>query len=208
MIALKLIQLGRWVAIFFFGLFMSFVHRLMHPLGILAFIALVFGWPLLHYSRTLLNVQAPLNKADWIVVLGGETGERVIGAAELYHAGRAPYVFVSGSGDCLVIVRRLVMAGVPMSKIGYECRSTDTASSAQYTYRMLAAQRPKKAILVTSWYHSRRALSTYRNTWPQVTWGMHPVYAADTLYNTSPYDEAGAVLDEYLNFIWYKIKFW
>lgn len=208
MIIMRLIQLGRWVGLFFFGLFMSFVHKLMHPLGILAFIAILLGWPLVHYSRTLLHVQAPLNKADWIVVLSGETGQRAVGAAELYHAGRAPYIFVSGTEGCLIIVRRLVMMGVPMSKIGYECRSTDTVGSAQYTRRMLKPQRPKRAILVTSWYHSRRALSTYRNTWPEVTWGSHPAYAGRTLYHTSPYDEAGAVIDEYFKLFWYKVKFW
>ncbi|RBL65495.1 YdcF family protein, partial [Pseudomonas sp. MWU13-2625] len=95
-------------------------------LGALTLLAALALAPLIRYSKSWLVAEAPQPRADWIVVLGGESGQRVIGAAELFHQGRAPFVFVSGEGDCLLIVRRLVMAGVPRGKIGYECQSRNT----------------------------------------------------------------------------------
>ena len=82
-------------------------------IGKLAIAALLIGAVLIWRAEAWLHVDVPLEHADVIVVLGGESGQRVIGAAELYHQGVAPKVFVTGSGDGGLIVRRLGMAGVP-----------------------------------------------------------------------------------------------
>ena len=79
------------------------------------------------------------------MVLGGESGQRVIGAAELYHRGVAPRVFVSGEGDCKLIVNRLVMAGVPAPRIAYECVSRNTFQNAEQTRVSLQAFQPAGA---------------------------------------------------------------
>lgn len=91
---------------------------LLAQLGLWSVLGTICIFVLLLFAPRWLYVERLLPEADWIVVLGGESGERVIGAAELYHQGVAPKIFVSGSGDCLVIVRRLEMAGVPSSEIG------------------------------------------------------------------------------------------
>ena len=76
-------------------------------IGKLAIAALLIGAVLIWRAEAWLHVDVPLEHADVIVVLGGESGQRVIGAAELYHQGVAPKVFVTGSGDGGLIVRRL-----------------------------------------------------------------------------------------------------
>ena len=67
-------------------------------IGKLAIAALLIGAVLIWRAEAWLHVDVPLEHADVIVVLGGESGQRVIGAAELYHQGVAPKVFVTGSG--------------------------------------------------------------------------------------------------------------
>ena len=176
--------------------------------GGIALLAALALTPLIRYSKTLLVAEAPQQRADWIVVLGGESGQRVIGAAELFHQGRAPFVFVSGEGDCRLIVKRLVMAGVPRSRIGYECLSKSTYQNAQFTRHYLAAQQPRRITLVTSWFHSWRALETFRQAWPGVEWGMHAVYPGDDLYHSLALNEAGAVLSEYLKILVYSVRYW
>ncbi|QOZ81602.1 MULTISPECIES: YdcF family protein [Chromobacterium] len=177
-------------------------------LGLCALLAGVVALPLLRYSKNWLPVEAPLAKADWIVVLGGESGQRVIGAAELYHRGVAPRIFVSGEGDCKLIVNRLVMAGVPAPRIAYECVSRNTFQNAEQTRVSLQAFQPKRALLVTSWYHSARALTTFRQVWPEVNWGMHFVYPGNDLYHTLAVNEAGAVLSEYVKTLVYSVRYW
>ncbi|WP_230632275.1 YdcF family protein [Chromobacterium violaceum] len=177
-------------------------------LGALALLAVLALVPLIRYSKSWLVAETPQPRADWIVVLGGESGERVIGAAELYHQGRAPFVFVSGEGDCLLIVRRLQMAGVPRGKIGYECLSNSTWQNAVLTRQALASRQPRRITLVTSWFHSRRALETFRQAWPEVEWGMHIVYPGNDLYHSLAWYEAGAVLTEYLKILVYSVRYW
>ncbi|AXE35732.1 YdcF family protein [Chromobacterium phragmitis] len=176
--------------------------------GLLTLLAALAAVPLIRYSKNWLVAEAPQPRADWIVVLGGESGQRVIGAAELYHQGRAPFVFVSGEGDCELIVRRLVMAGVPRGKIGYECLSRNTQQNAEFTRRALAVYEPRHVTLVTSWFHSRRALETFRRAWPQVDWGMHVVYPGNDLYHSLALYDAGAVLTEYLKILVYSVRYW
>ena len=152
-----------------------------------------------------LKVEIPLNRADWIVVLGGESGQRVIGAAEAYHQGIARRVFVSGSGDCRLIARRLNMAGVP--DVRYECSSRSTHENALLTRTALEPSHPQKILLVTSWYHTRRALRSFQKAWPDVTFGVRGVYPGTRLSNRFMVYEAGSILAEYVKTVWYMARY-
>jgi len=187
-------------------------HRTPRPLRpqnlILLLLAGVFALALLllAFAKVWLPREDVPARADWIVVLGGESGERVIGAAELYHAGVAPFVFVTGAGDCLLNVRRLVMAGVPRGRIGYECTSRSTWENARMTRAQLERFAPRRAVLVTSWYHTGRALQSFRQAWGEVEWGAHGVHPGVSLDRSLVVYEAGAVLAEYLKHAWYTVR--
>jgi len=176
-------------------------------IGALALVALVVGTVLVRESKWWLREESMPAQADYIVVLGGESGQRVIGAAELYHAGVAPRVFVSGEGDCLLIVRRLVMTGVPADRIDHECESGSTMENAQMTRQALAERHVHSAVLVTSWYHPGRALKVFRQVWPEVTWGARGVFPGDTLTKSFPIYEAGTILAEYIKRAWYAVRY-
>lgn len=170
-------------------------------------IILLIAWVVsVHFSMRLLMVNLPLAKADWIVVLGGESGARIIGAAELYHAGVAPKVFVTGGGDCLTNVAGLEMAGVPAANIAYECAAQSTYQNAQFTQRALSAFNPQKIVLVTSWFHTRRALWVYQRVWPTVQIGVVGVIPGGTTYYWLPFHESGWIVTEYVKYVWYRTK--
>ncbi|WP_439891897.1 YdcF family protein [Ralstonia sp. 25C] len=183
------------------------VRNVLAVIGLCAIVAGVVGTVLVRESKVWLREESLPGQADYLVVLGGESGQRVIGAAELYHAGVAPRVFVSGQGDCLVIVRRLVMAGVPADRIDHECESGSTMENARMTRQTLADKDVHSAVLVTSWYHTGRALKAFRQVWPEVTWGARGVFAGDTFAKSIPVYEAGTILAEYLKRAWYAIRY-
>ncbi|MGM3273754.1 YdcF family protein [Ralstonia sp. 24A2] len=183
------------------------VRNVLAVIGAGAIVAVVIGAVLVRESKAWLREESVPARADVIVVLGGESGQRVIGAAELYHAGVAPRVFVSGQGDCLVIVRRLVMAGVPADRIDHECESGSTMENARMTRQTLADKDIHSAVLVTSWYHTGRALKAFRQVWPEVTWGVRGVFPGDTLAKSLPLYESGSILAEYVKRAWYAIRY-
>lgn len=125
-----------------------------------------------------------LPKADVIVLLGGaNTGEtrfgrggdynqavdRVLLAAELYHAGKAPVVLVSGGrADALQVPEAHALAvtlqqlGVPESALMIEDKSRTTYENATQSAPMLIAASHRHVLLVTSATHMRRALALFR----------------------------------------------
>lgn len=117
--------------------------------------------------------------ADAIFVLGGgvspavtnfpyEDGlaavDRVLMAARLYHAGRAPRILVSGGGEedyaeAVAMADLLGQLGVPPEALLREVSSHDTRQNMVYSAAMLKSAGIKKVLLVTSALHMRRALA-------------------------------------------------
>ena len=75
------------------------------------------------------------------------------------------------------------MAGVPDAAC--ESQSRSTYENAVLTKKALEASHPRSVMLVTSWFHSRRALAVFRDVWPEVAFGVHPVYAGATFTHGS-----------------------
>src|SRR6185369_15709743 len=101
-------------------------------------------------------------KADVIIVLGG-AHERPERAAELFKAHEGERVIASGQGDAEANRRIMISEGVPANLIQLEPDSRTTWENAAFTIRLLRAQKVRKAIIVTSWYHSRRALNCFKH---------------------------------------------
>ena len=94
---------------------------------------------------------------------GRGLGERPERAAELFKEHAAPRIIVSGFGDCEINRRILLKAGVPANAIQLEDRSRTTRENAGFTIQLLRAENVHRVILVTSWYHSRRALACFEH---------------------------------------------
>lgn len=138
---------------------------------LLAVAAIIFPQP-------FLCVDSGPVKADVIVVLGGGSHERPERAAELFKEHAAPRIIISGLGDYEINRRRLMAGGVPANAIELESRSRTTRENAQFTVKLLREQKPKRVILVTSWYHSRRAAACFRHYAPEIKFYSRPSYVA------------------------------
>jgi uncharacterized SAM-binding protein YcdF (DUF218 family) len=120
------------------------------------------------FPRLFLEVSHPPGSADALVVLGGEPITRTRAAAPLLTNGFAPRVILSGTGDCEENGRLLKQFGVQTNVIELECKSTSTQENALYTVELLRAHKCQRVIIVTSWFHSRRALSCFRKYAPEI----------------------------------------
>ena len=97
------------------------------------------------------------------------------------------------------------MAGVPDAAC--ESQSRSTYENAVLTKKALEASHPRSVMLVTSWFHSRRALAVFRNVWPEVAFGVHPVYAGATFTARFRIYEMGYIFSEYVKTLWYMVRY-
>jgi uncharacterized SAM-binding protein YcdF (DUF218 family) len=144
-------------------------------LTLIAAVVWVVCAPLL---ATRLIVEKPMEKADAILVLGGSATyiERTRKAAELYNKGAAPRVFLTDDGERAgwskteqrnppyfeLAKRALILQGVPEEAIKIlPGEVTGTDWEARVLAREIETSGLKSVLLVTSAYHSRRALWTF-----------------------------------------------
>ncbi|HKG15735.1 MAG TPA: YdcF family protein [Pyrinomonadaceae bacterium] len=126
-----------------------------------------------------LVVSEELERADALVVLAGSSAyvERTARAAELYREGRAPVVVLTNDGQLSgwsdesqsnpTFVERaraeLVRGGVPPERIEALPRRVGSTHDEAVLLREYAGGRRMRSLLVvTSAYHTRRALWTFR----------------------------------------------
>jgi len=124
--------------------------------------------------------------AGAIVVLGGrlasalpprrgpelvDASDRVLHAARLFRAGKAPVVVASGGrlpwspagpSEADEMADLLVEWGVAREAIVREGRARTTSENAVETAKLLRARGVRRVLLVTSSIHMRRALATFR----------------------------------------------
>ena len=114
-------------------------------------------------------------KADALVLLGGDTG-RAERAAQLYLQGAAPVIVVTGHGDCQANIQVLERKGVPPHAIIAEPTALTTLQNATLSVPLLRAVPAHRVIIVTSWYHSRRALACFEHIAPDLQFFSRPAY--------------------------------
>ena len=128
------------------------------------------------YPEKFLCVDSGPVSADVIVVLGGGVHERPLRAAELFRQHAAPRILVSGVGDDWSNRDLLLKQGVPREVIEMEDDSTTTRENALFSIKLLRAQHVHSVILVTTWYHARRALKTFEHFAPEIKFYSRPSY--------------------------------
>jgi uncharacterized SAM-binding protein YcdF (DUF218 family) len=150
----------------------------------------------------LLVVHTGVEVADVIVVLGGDAPPRAALAVQLFRQGFAPRVLISGDGDCDEVRGLMIAAGVPERAIEVECASRSTFENALFTAPMLAAIGARSALLVTSWFHTRRAVACFHKAAPKVRWMLVPVDPDEPIWR--PWGNDGIqIAKEYLKVAWY-----
>jgi uncharacterized SAM-binding protein YcdF (DUF218 family) len=151
--------------------------RLISMLFFLAFLALLYvvRYPLLRMAGQLWVVDEPAERADVIVVLSDDNfmGDRAAHAADLYRAGLAPQVVVSGrllrpyAGMAEIIERDLESHGVPAASIvKLPHRAANTREEAGALAALVASRGWKRVLVVTSNYHARRTRFIFGRVFP------------------------------------------
>jgi uncharacterized SAM-binding protein YcdF (DUF218 family)/glycosyltransferase involved in cell wall biosynthesis len=153
-------------------------------LGVLGVYVLLFQTNFIWWSAAPLKLSAPPVKADAIVVFAGGVGEsgragggyqeRVKKAIDLYKAGYAPYLvlssgFVYSFREAEIMRALAVDQGVPSSAIALELKAANTYENVKFVKEILDDYRWKKVLLVSSPYHMRRAVMTWRRQAPEIT---------------------------------------
>ena len=131
------------------------------------------------YPQRFLCVDSGRVGADVMVVLGGGSHDRPERAAELFKERMAPRILDSGLGDCAIYRRSLIQAGVPSQAIQMEDQSRTTRENAILGVHLLRLQGARRVIIVTSWYHSRRALACFEHYGPEIQFYSCPAYFAN-----------------------------
>ena len=166
-------------------------------LGLLAklLVLFVFAWPLIAWGLArFLIVRAEVPHADALVILSGSATyyERSKKAAELWKSGRAPIIILTNDnqqGGWSSAEQRnpyfyehttaeLRKAGVPPEQIVLLPEVVaGTEEEAQLLRQYALKQNLHSFIIVTSAYHSRRALWTFRHAFQDtgIIIGLEPV---------------------------------
>ena len=130
-----------------------------------------------------LKISEAARPADAIVVFAGGVGEsggagggvqeRISKAVDLYREGVAPRMIIS-SGFVFALREAELMKGiaiangVPADAILLEEHAADTYQNVTFTRDILASQGWRRIALISSPYHMRRALMTWRKVAPNV----------------------------------------
>jgi uncharacterized SAM-binding protein YcdF (DUF218 family) len=171
--------------------------------GLLPAPALVVGGIALIYPQRLLTVESGDVKADALIVLGGGPEERPKRAAELYEAGAAPIILVSGTGDYDTSMKILKENGVPEAAIFGEPLSISTLENAKFSIPLLREKGVRRVIIVTSWYHSRRAMACFRHAAPDIAFYSRPAYLTYPRSEWSRLKTGAHIRDEYIKLLGY-----
>jgi uncharacterized SAM-binding protein YcdF (DUF218 family)/glycosyltransferase involved in cell wall biosynthesis len=172
-----------------------------------------------------LRVSETPRAADAIVVLAGGVGEsgqagggyqeRVQTAASLYQRGFAPrMIFESGYAFAFKeaeIMRDLAMSiGVPSSAIILETTGVNTYDDVVKVREVLARNRWRRILLVSSPYHMRRATLVWRRLAPDVEVVPTPVPQSQFYSHErgASLDQLRGLVREYAALSWYWWKGW
>jgi len=185
---------------------LSWIWLLAAPPVLVLLGTLAYG-ALLLLAQPLLWMEAIPKPVDAIVVLGGDGPRRAARATQLYREGLAPHVYVVGDGDCLHISLAMINAGVPASAIGVECKSGNTWENALFSLPLLAHDRIGSAIIVTSWFHTRRALASFQSVSPSIEWLPVGTPPSAKLADIATSRDGWAIVLEYVKIAGYVLKY-
>ena len=159
------------------------------------------------HPQTFLCVDSGDVRGDVLVVLGGGVHDRPACAADLYSRQVAPTIILTGAGDELINWRILHDNGVPGKAILIENKSLTTQENALNTIKLLRTKHFHRIILVTSWYHSRRALKTFEHSAPDLTFYSRPSYFALDRKDWSKYSTGHRAHLEFMKLAGYWLRY-
>jgi uncharacterized SAM-binding protein YcdF (DUF218 family) len=193
--------------------------------GALAAYLLLFYSPFIWLMAEPLRVVDQVRPADAIVVFGGGVGEsgkagggyqeRVRHAVDLYRADSAPrLIFSSGFAFAFQeaeVMRELAVGqGVPAPAIMLETKAASTFENVMFVRAILARHGWQRILLVSSPYHMRRAMLTWRKVAPGVQVLSSPVKQSQFYVRDrgASLEQIRGILHEYVAIVVYWWRGW
>lgn len=176
-------------------------------------------------ARPLRRAEAP-RQADAIVVFAGGVGEnglagggyqeRVKEAIDLYRAGYAQHIvfssgYVGPFPEADIMKNLAITSGqIPADAIVLETHASNTYENVAFTRRMLDERQWHSVLLVSSPYHMRRAMMTWRKVAPEITVTATPVPNSQfyTHDRGATVEQLRGLLQEYVAIVVYWWKGW
>ncbi len=154
-------------------------------------------------------------KSDAIVVLAGEASSRPARGLELLRHGMAPRMWIDVVNrdrmfdQSLVAIAEKYAAALPEANEVKVCALTglSTAAEAVDVKRCLQPFPIHRVLIVTSGFHTRRALSIFRHRLPEYQFSIAAVHDPSQ-YGTAWWTNrewAKATFDEWTKFVWWEV---
>ena len=192
------------------------MKRIYILIAIILFIFVAYPF-MLNSMAGFLNVKDKIEKADGILVLAGDSnGERVAQAVELYKAGWAPKVLMSGGPAVWNLTyaqnmrRQATSLGVPDKDVLLQDKSKSTIQDIEFSLPIIKGLNAKTIILVTSPYHIRRASLVARKHYNKEGIKIIAYPAQKSSFDPNNwwtrYEDTASVVWEYVAMVEYLLK--
>ena len=188
---------------------------------------------ILEFQNPLVPIET-IPPKDVVIVLGGglakpahigPTGDRVMQAERLWRAGNVQSIIVTGGNllwsrssatDTRFAAELLQAYGVPPDSIIVESNSRNTHENAINTAAIWREQHFRSGLLVTSAFHMRRALASFRKVgldvapWPADLPDQYPLVNSvfDFLPDAGALQRTTIALTEWLGLVVYRLHGW
>src|SRR3990172_8928037 len=161
------------------------------------------------FAKNAGRYKAENNRADAIVVLTGGLG-RVSKGFELFAGGKAMHLILAGAAKDATLESIFFQKDLVQDKVNIilEKSSTSTYENAVEIKKIIEAKSIKSIILITSFYHMKRASYTFSRILPgEIRLYLYPV-ATPNFDEKMWWRGRGPVLlaGEFFKFYWYRLQ--
>ncbi len=168
---------------------------------------------LLSHAGSFLTLNNPKH-SDVMVVLEGADSSRYAHAIDLYHQGYSPLILLDadathdiyGKTEADLVTDYIARTHQGVTQVCPTLGDSTFAEAVDVQHCMQHAG-ATSAIIVTSNFHTRRALSIFQKRLPQYQWTVAaasaPYHFADEYWKHRAW--AKSVLDEWEKFLWWKL---
>lgn len=185
---------------------------------LLVVLGLYLSYPfILDRAARFLIVQDKIQKADAIVILGGDNnGERVEEGVSLFKQGYANHLLMSGGPlawrltSAQWMKKQALESGVPEGAILLEEKSRSTIDNARFSLPVILKHKFRSLILVTSSYHTRRSAGVFKKIYSPAGIKVMVYPARKSEFNPDRWwlrhEDAACVIWEYVSLVLYFLK--
>jgi hypothetical protein len=183
-------------------------------IAFIAVVALALVVALLQKAGEYLVMDQPVH-ADVVVVLAGDRNDRrFFRGLELVHQGYTPHMFVDANSDMILFGRtpavledeRIKSLNLNLDQVRVcPTQGDSTDEESRYVAQCLHTDPIRSVLLVTSDFHTRRAISIFKQRLPQYQWSVAAA-RDDTVFNQKWWQRREWAKTAF--FEWTKLAWW